>query len=1000
MLYYIYCWSYIMFAAMNNVVEGFTAVLTAVKLSKLQTIRVDCLQLNVGLDEDGKCIAPSEDGSDPGSRCQLSRVQTNVSLAGGLTEWLLSAEDTTCSCGGNPECPRCDGTNICKDVEYVKCMVLPDERERTTVIAVFADTIRRNIKAGKYKHLLFVTKGNQMFLCTVAALERLVGETRDGKALKRGTYFAGYYLYSNTTPSQKVRVAILKEEDDFNGQLMWNVKMALGLDAHAIRLLKDTIVKGSARTICTLELEYGKKMFNITQEDVIGIGTHELIKRVAKHDIVEDCENYYVIEFDIADLKIVNPPLKQGFPGLGLSLWKYGKAGMVMNKMVTHGIRQLKAIKLLKRALAGEYDAESTVLGLKLPNQGDTSIQSPLHLSIPTVHDGKFIWRTPKDKQAWTLVWQRFYKYMMNNILRIELDGVKGVVASCSMPVDAYEHAYHLQNPNGEQKAFAIFPDQQVRTSLGKITMEDALANETKGFVMIKNPTASIRQFTTLTTIGQKSMLGFLLTGQVVFYEDDAPIIGGPGALVVSSDTMQRRNCVQDFDGDQPVLGYFDIECCPVVQVPTDWVAEFVTKDSGKKVVLETEQEKLEYYSDLMMTIVAARQAIAPMVLGSLAGYVEMIVRAFKDNVLDGFSLKGWDGIQRLLSAIAEIYAIKKEKSMADAADKKTGWLWVDMFLELYVEGKEMIPVRRKTSKHEMKMANLIRNLVRPKGDKVVETETGEYETVPSMDRFDVMKSMVKNAKAAIGIPDGIKQYFPSIYLMEQFHDVNVQMRRRQPVNPRAKQISEMGSDMQIQQAILKRALECHLASMGITKVSGVYVTLEKAAREFIIEIREGIKEVMHEFDSADDSIEKLEMVRESQAFAIDIMVEEGLCQRNNDTPWIPGEGLDPDREYLFALLVGIKDMQYVSRENNDGERTVEDGKRSSFNKCTAEGLRRCILGYFGVISTMTVGDFYGSGDQTKLSDVSGFHVPHWLGNIDLEVCVITDEDQEALEIL
>jgi hypothetical protein len=166
-----------------------------------------------------------------------------------------------------------------------------------------------------------------------------------------------------------------------------------------------------------------------------------------------------------------------------------------------------------------------------------------------------------------------------------------------------------------------------------------------------------------------------------------------------------------------------------------------------------------------------------------------------------------------------------------------------------------------------------------------------------------------------------------------------------------------------------------------------------------MVEIREGIKEVMSEFDPSDDSIEKLEMVRESQEYAVDIMVGEGLCERNNETPWIAGKGLDPDREYLFALIVGIKDMQYVSREI-DGDRIVEDGKRSSFNKCTAEGLRRCILGYFGTLAAMTVGDFYGNGDTTRLADVSGFNVPFWVGDIELDLCSITEEEAESLEII
>ena len=724
-------------------------------------------------------------------------------------------------------------------------------------------------------------------------------------------------------------------------------------------------------------------MFGITS-DVCGIGTDEFVKRIDSSNVVEDCGHYYVVEFDLNKLVIVNPPLKPGFPGLGLSLWKYGKLGLIMNPIVSEGFKQTRAIKSLKQAMEGDYVSECRVLGVKMPQEGDDSFKSSFNFPIPNVKNGKFFWSNPKDKQSWASMWKRFYKYLLNNILRIEVDGVKSIVASCSVVLDAYEYAYHAQHDG--QIAFAILPDVPVRTGAGKITMDEAVEDTTKGFIMLKNPASSVRQFITLTPVGCKSMLNFLVTGEVKLYEHDEPVLCGKGAVIISSDSMQARMCVQDFDGDQPVLLYVDAECCPPVQAPIDWVKEFVTKDSKAKINLATEQEKLEYYADLMLTIVAARQAIAPMVLGSLAGYIEMVIRAFNDKRLAMFPVSGWDKIQCLLSAVAEIYAIKKEKSMADSADKKTGWLWVDMFLELYSEGKNMIPVRRRSTVGEIRRSGIIRSLIRPNGETIQENEqTGEIETVSSVEPFDIMKTLVKNAKTGIGLPEEIKAYFPSLYLTTQFYDVKTQMKRRQFISTKATKLSEMTSDVQVQHYILSRALDCYLHNKGLTKMSGVFITMDNAAREFVAEIRAGIRDVMDEYYE-DDSIERLEMIRESQATAVEIMVEEGLCEANEEAPWVPGQSLNSDNEYLFALCVATRDMHFTSREGYEGERVVEDGRKSSFNKCTPEGIRRCINGYLGVIGGLTVDEVYGNGDMTPIHALPGFAMPYWVGDEDIDV--------------
>jgi len=997
-IFAVYSFLFQMFGAMEEIAVGtFVAALSAVKREKIETFEVEGFGLDVELGQDGMCLAPDPEHDDPGSQVSLYPLRQLVSASAGFTKWLLNAKDIPCNCQGlNQKCPRCQGTGTAKDRYVVKQPTLPIEAERTTVIAVLLDQIRNIIKAGKYNYMVFCPKGNpSMYLMTMDALRELVGNLEDGKAIKRAGYFAGYSLFENTSKSHVVRVAILKDEDWLNGQLQWNVKMALNLDAHAIRLLSSTILKGSARSISQIELEWAKNLLGI-KEQVDGFATHELVKRADSAHIVADHDEYYVIEFDIADLMIVNPPLKPGFPGLGLSLWKYGKLGIMMNKMVIGSLKANESVRLLKEAMGGYYTSECKVLGVKMPEEGSDKNTSQFHFPIPTLKDSQFEWRNPKDKNSWDQMWKRFYRYLLNNILKIEVDGLKSIVASCSIVVDAYECAYHLQH-EGEQVAFTILPDSNIRTELGKISMEAAIENKAKGFVLQKDPASSIRHFIHLTPIGAKSMLRFLVTGLVDIYEDDTPILCGKGSVIISSVTMQERMCVQDFDGDQPKLMYLDIECCPPCPEPVDWVKQFVTKEADKaKVNLVTEQEQLEYYSNMMMTVVAARQAIAPMVLGSLAGYIEMVVRAFQDKRLDGFPVAGWDQIQRLLSAIAEIYAIKKEKSMADAADKKTGWLWVDMFLDLFVEAKDMIPLYRESTPMEKSRSSLIRNLIRPSGEILVEDETGEMTSVKSSAPYDILKTLCSNARKAKFIAEGIRKYFPSIELTSQFDTVTIQRKMAQPVNTKATKLSEMHSDVQKQKYIFDKMIDNVLSTMGLTKTSGVYLRLDKAAREFITEIREGMKEVMSEFPDTEDSIEKTAMIHESQAYAMQILIDEGLCKLNPDKPWISGESLDSDREFLFALLVGSKDMSYQSRER-EGERIVEDGRKSSFNKCTAEGIRRCIMGYFATVELLTLDDFYGDGDTRIIKEISGYRLPLWVGEDQVEVFDNLDTEQHDI---
>jgi hypothetical protein len=1008
---YVYMLYNLLFLVMGKIEqaakEAFVATLVFAEKIAVKSDIVNGFHLDFELDDNGLAIPPDED--DLGTQVSLVAGKVRVSEAGGFIAWLKRAKDIPCNCKGeNEECPRCglgidEGSHrgTAKDRYAIKQPALPVEKERTTIMAILLDQIRNIIKDDVgYNYMVFCPKGNTtMYLCTMSSMEELAGDGSDGKLLKRLGYFTGYNLYTNNSESKLVRVAILKEEEWFNGQLMWNVMMGLKLAAHAIRLLKDTIVKGSARSVCYIENEWGKKLFGIVGDDICGIGTHELIKRVAKSDIIRDCGHYYVLEFNVKDLIIVNPPLNKGLPGLGLSLWKYGGFGKILNKLVTGGFFQSCAIRHLSEAMSGNYDHQAHVLGTKLPKQGEESYRSSFSFAVPVIEQGVFSWRNPKDEKSWRDMWKRFYSYLLFKIQRIDLNGFKGIVASCSIVIDAYQEMYDLTYLN-DRKIFCVMPDEKVFTDLGKISMEEACMDSDKGFLFAKDPMSSIRQVVTITPIGCKSLLHFLLFGTVVLYLDDQPVLTGKGSIIVPSKLMQEIMCIQDFDGDQPKVFWVEKEFLLPVPAPVDWVAEFVPKEKGnsKKVNLQTEQEKLEYYSDLMLTIVAARQAIAPMVLGSLAGYIELVIRAYNDGRLLKFPLEGWDKIQRLLSAIAEIYAIKKEKSMADSEDKKDGWLWVDMFLDLYNEAKSMIPEFRETRKMEKKMAAAIRGIIRPIGELAVENEeTGEVDLLKSSDPYYILKTLVSKVKMVATLPQGIKDYFPSLELTAGLGNVVLMRPSKQSPKPGAECIADMTSDVQKQQAVFKRMLDYYLHSADMSRFSGVFIELDQAAAAFVKEVRQGVVDVINEFPEGDESLERTEMIRENQTWALDILTDLGLCERHATKEWVAGKGLDSDREYLFAMLVGIKDMAYYHAPDGDGGKKVKDGKKSSFNKCTAEGVRRCILGYYATVEAMSVDDFLNNGDTRRIGSLEGFHLPHWLHTEEIEFFDVDGFDTEEL---
>jgi hypothetical protein len=96
-------------------------------------------------------------------------------------------------------------------------------------------------------------------------------------------------------------------------------------------------------------------------------------------------------------------------------------------------------------------------------------------------------------------------------------------------------------------------------------------------------------------------------------------------------------------------------------------------------------------------------------------------------------------------------------------------------------------------------------------------------------------------------------------------------------------------------------------------------------------------------------------------------------------------------------MLVGIKDMAYYQVSDGEGGRKIKDGKKSSFNKCTSEGVRRCILGYYATVEAMSVHDILNNGDTRRIGSLPGFSLPHWLHTDEIELFNVDGFDTEGM---
>jgi hypothetical protein len=109
--------------------------------------------------------------------------------------------------------------------------------------------------------------------------------------------------------------------------------------------------------------------------------------------------------------------------------------------------------------------------------------------------------------------------------------------------------------------------------------------------------------------------------------------------------------------------------------------------------------------------------------------------------------------------------------------------------------------------------------------------------------------------------------------------------------------------------------------------------------------------------------------------------------------PWVIHNGTRTTREFLLALLVGIKDMSY----GRDITGKLVDGKRSTFNRMTPKGIRLCIFAYFRAIESMTVGEINGTDDTRLFRDLDGYKRPEWLA--DQRIHYFATEEYSDVEV-
>jgi hypothetical protein len=945
----------------------------------------------------GKLVAPQLDEHtgkvlSAGTQVATKRQLIKMALSAGLTKFIhMNVKEIPCKCGGKG-CQYCikEKKGTSPDRWLVTFPGLQDKREVVAAIAAFLCTVREQIKGKNFPYLAIPLKGGQVIMATPDALRELDPILLDGKLIKRVGYYVGNFMWENKSPSQVYKIAVLKDEWRWNGLTLLNTNVVLNseeYEAVAIRNFVGGVLKGTVRGINKSELVWSLKHLRII-EDVDGITTDEMVKSLANGRIISENDRYYIIEVDIKDFYVVAPPVKGGWPSIGLSLWKYGIEGLKLAKGLIHQVRPNNAVTILKRALEGNFQAECKVLGIKHPRPEDEGQIPGFCFSIPRLVGNMINWSNPKDNKSFRLMFERFRSYFEGNIAKITTEGLKQVLASGSVILDALQDACDVAHAEAgiDPVLLCILPNQKIHTIKKKVDMTVALASTTHGFVVKKDPAASILHFLPVTTVGKKMLEHFIDTGEYKLFADDEAVLCKKGAILMASKWMMTM-CKQDMDGDKVDLLFLKKECIPSLPPVTNWDEMYADNIASLKVDLKSDQEALEYYSNLAVTILAARGAIGPMVKGSVAGAFERMLFADNEGMLDKLPADGWLSLQRAWNAIGEIFAIKKEKSMADGSKVLTWWTEVvDLGRDLWNEGYKLAKgskVKDESGSYKA-LRKIYMNLLSLK-PVYEEEEDGEesyeedgYAVMDYTHTFTELCSAAEDVEEQF--PANWSNWFPYLHMVKKFAGVQVQEQPDQDIMPKDDGVDcpfhELQSDSQKQHHILKRALGHFMAENNLTTES--IESFRVRARLWMVDIRKAIKDTMDNYGS-EDSIERTCFQREHFEKAMSIPLEMGFCQKNKEKPWTWGVITNERRALLFTLIVGIEDSAYRSIPMGDDGYRLEDGSRTVFNRCSFTGVRSALLAYYGAIANMTVGELEGTDDPTVVGELDSWCLPCWL---------------------
>jgi ribosomal protein S20 len=449
-----------------------------------------------------------------------------------------------------------------------------------------------------------------------------------------------------------------------------------------------------------------------------------------------------------------------------------------------------------------------------------------------------------------------------------------------------------------------------------------------------------------------------------------------------------------DFDGDKMFIilirNNWDRIRKVLTSTPAQWEKEFAEAIPEDNQVLVTEQDILEYYSNLMIAVFAARQAIGPMVKSALRTYALRIYQAIKNGNINRWTLEKSNELQKILSAVSEILAIKMEKSFASVKNTFTGWLWVDMSKEFAKKASDFVGVLNNVSKGDMKVVSTLMNYISPRGKvSIYSEENDEWLQEDSSHPFDVLRTFVSEVKTKFKMVEPLMPWFPYLYFVRRFANVNVQKKVHQGVIPKRDGVEAeyhtLRSDVQKQHMIFSKMLDAFMSSNNILIGSELYIKYENAATAFVREVRRNLLEIAQMFEGEDPAnLEKQAYTHHVFTEVMQIIIDLGIASANESHPWNIGDGKNADMEFFFALLVATKDFAYQRREDGDGYRFV-DGKKSSFNRVTRTGIEMCVKGYYEVIANQPLSFFDGGDDETLLKDTPNFSLPYWVikGNRD-----------------